>query len=401
MVRVVDMVSTPPSNRAGAIVTGGDYRGLAVVRSLGRQGIPVWVVIDQHQIAGFSRYCRRRLAWPSEKESDRVKYLLDTAERHGLRDWMLFPTADVTASLIARHHEALSSTFVLTTPPWEKLRLAYDKRAIHEMATRLEIDQPWTRLPKCRGEVAAMDCSFPVILKPAVKEGGFNAFVHAKAWRVNSREELLASYDQACGMVDPETIMVQELIPGGVSADFSFGALCREGEPLASITTWRARQYPIEFGRASTYVETIELPEVEEPARRLLKEMRFTGIIEVAFLKDPRDGRYKLLDVNPRAWGWHALGSRAGVDLIYQLWRLTRGEPVQGGRARTGVKWMRLLTDGPTVAKMFSRGVLSPGEYLRSWSGPREFAIFAADDPLPAVVDVPLLLKLALKRGSL
>jgi D-aspartate ligase len=395
------MGQTSPPEGAGAIVIGGDYRGLAIVRSLGRQGIPVWVVMDQHQIAAFSRYCRRRLAWPSDEDGERVKYLLDTAERHGLRGWMLFPTADVTASLIARHHEALSRTFLLTTPPWEKLRLAYDKRAIHEMAARLGIDQPWTRLPKSREEVTAMDCSYPVILKPAVKEGGFNSFIHSKAWRVNSREELLASYDQACGMVDPETIMIQELIPAGVSSDYSFGALCSEGEPLASITTWRARQYPIEFGRASTYVETIDLPEIEEPARRLLAEMRFTGIIEVAFLRDPRDGRYKLLDINPRAWGWHALGARAGVDLIYGLWRLIREEPVKGGRARTGVKWMRLLTDGPTVVKMFRRGVLSPREYLRSWSGPKEFAIFAPDDPLPAVVDIPLLVRLALKRGSL
>src|SRR5947209_625203 len=34
------------AERAGAVVIGGDYRGLGIVRSLGRHGIPVWVLTD-------------------------------------------------------------------------------------------------------------------------------------------------------------------------------------------------------------------------------------------------------------------------------------------------------------------------------------------------------------------
>src|SRR5439155_12687017 len=91
----------------GAIVIGGDYRGLGVVRSLGRRGIPVWVLTDEHLIAGTSRYARRRLAWPAGDESSQVDYLLDLAD-HGLDGWMLFPTGDTTAALIARHHATLA-----------------------------------------------------------------------------------------------------------------------------------------------------------------------------------------------------------------------------------------------------------------------------------------------------
>src|SRR5437870_12689080 len=69
------------AGRTGAIVIGGDYRGLGVVRSLGRRGIPVWVLTDEHLIAGTSRYARRRLAWPLGDESRQVNYLLDLAGR--------------------------------------------------------------------------------------------------------------------------------------------------------------------------------------------------------------------------------------------------------------------------------------------------------------------------------
>ena len=387
------------SEGAGAIVLGGDYRGLGVARSLGRHGIPVWVVTDHHRVAAFSRYCQRSIPWPQGGDIERVRFLLDLAVRYGLLDWMLFPTSDGVASLVARHHADLAMKFFLTTQSWEQFRLAYDKRLIYSTAAELGIDQPWTFCPNNIHDVESLDCPFPAILKPAVKEGSFNAFTHSKAWRVDSKAELVSRYREAAQMVDPEVIMVQELIPG-IGADYAYAALTWEGEPLASVVVWRGRQYPIEFGRASSWVETIDLPEVEEPARRLLAHLRFTGIIHVGFIRDPRDGRYKLLDLNPRVWGSHTIGWRAGVDFAYLLWRQVRGEPVSGGRGLTGVKWIRMLTDIPTSIRLFRRGLLSPRDYLVSMRGPREFAIFALDDPVPALVDAPLLALMAMRRGA-
>ena len=58
--------------------------------------------------------------------------------------------------------------------------------------------------------------------------------------------------------------MVQEFIPGGGGCQFSFAALCSEGQPLASIVARRTRQFPPDFGRASTFVETVDEPGVIE-----------------------------------------------------------------------------------------------------------------------------------------
>lgn len=55
----------PAGRPGGALVIGGDYRGLGVVRSLGRRGIPVWVLTDEHKIAATSRYAQRSFAWPA------------------------------------------------------------------------------------------------------------------------------------------------------------------------------------------------------------------------------------------------------------------------------------------------------------------------------------------------
>ena len=76
----------------------------------------------------------------------------------------------------------------------------------------------------------------------------------------------------------------------------------------------------MDFGRFSTYVETIDQPEIDGPARQLLKAIRYTGVVEVEFKRDPRDGCCKLLDINPRVWGWYTLCARAGVDFTRLLW---------------------------------------------------------------------------------
>jgi D-aspartate ligase len=117
-----------PQTGTGAVVIGAAYGGLGIVRSLGQRGIPVWVAHGRGQLVGaVSRYVRRRLPWPAD-EAARLDCLLSLATRHHLDGWVIYPTDDETSALVARHAQVLSKHFRLTTPPWEILRWAYDKR---------------------------------------------------------------------------------------------------------------------------------------------------------------------------------------------------------------------------------------------------------------------------------
>lgn len=374
----------------GALVIGGDYRGLGIVRSLGRRGIPVWVLYDEHLIAATSRYARRALRWPAGGEQEQLDFLLELAARHGLDGWVIFPTGDNAGALLARHHAQLAERYRLTVPPWEVYRWAYDKRLTYQLAAELGIDAPPTWYPRGREDLAALDCPFPVILKPACKPA-LNRFTHAKAWLAGGHAELLARYEEATALVPPDLIMVQALIPGGGEAQLSYAALCLEGRVRASITARRTRQYPTDFGRSSTYVESIEEPEIEAAGRRLLQGLRFTGLIELEFKRDPRDGRCKLLEMNPRVWGWHTLGRLAGVDFPYLQWRAAHGLPVPELRARAGARWIHLILDLPAACSELRAGRLTLSAYLRSLRPPLERAIIARDDPGPALLELPLL----------
>src|SRR5262249_11213030 len=158
-----------------------------------------------------------------------------------------------------------------------------------------------------------------------------------------------------------------------------------------SLAARRKRQFPMDFGRASTFVETVDDSECAQVAARLLLALRYTGIVEVEFKRDPRDGKLKLLDMNPRVWGWHSLCGCAAVDYSYLLWLLTIGEPVPATKAIAGLRWVRMSTDAPTAIREIFHGRLSLGDYLRSIRPPLAPAIYSSDDPLPGLLEVPLL----------
>jgi D-aspartate ligase len=372
------------------LVMAADYRGLGVVRSLGRRGIPVWVLKQGgHLVAATSRYVRRNVPWPVVDDRRQIDLLLDLGKKHGLKDWLLFPTDDHAVALTSRYHDILARQYRLTVPPWAQLRCAIDKRLLHRTACELGVHQPWTVWPRTREELGALDCPFPVILKPAARLR-LSSLAIPKAWRVEDRGSLLARFHEASAMVGPDNLVVQEIIPGGGESQFSYAALCQDGFPLASIVARRTRQYPIDFGQFSTFVETVDEPRVVAPSERLMAAMRFTGLVEIEFKQDPRNGEFKLLDINPRVWGWHTLCRRAGVDFPYLLWLLVNGEIVPAVRGRSGERWVHMSADVRAAIQEIRSGRLSLRTYLRSLRGPVESAIFAWDDPAPGLLDLPL-----------
>lgn len=231
---------------------------------------------------------------------------------------------------------------------------------------------------------------FPIILKPAVRWSS-NAFTLAKAWRIDDRDALLARCQQAFALAGDDGVVLQEMIPGDGSAQFSYAALWDRGRPVAELVARRARQYPLEFGYSSTLVETVECVEVEQAAVRFLKSLDYSGLVEVEFKYDLRDRRYKLLDVNVRNWTWISLGASVGVDFPHLLWRVANGETLPRARGRTGATWVYASRDAIAACQLIAARRLSVAAFLKSLRTPLTFAVFAKDDVMPFMVELPLV----------
>jgi predicted ATP-grasp superfamily ATP-dependent carboligase/glycosyltransferase involved in cell wall biosynthesis len=368
-----------------------------VLRSLGRHGIECWVVLtDQRTIATHSRYASASVQLPGPYEQLPEQLLAFAAEKH-LDGWALLPTYDDEIDMFSAHHEQLSRRFRLGAPRRETVAWALDKRATYALAAKLGIHHPRTWAAPDISAIEDPEISYPVIVKPSFRPVGLMGRT-PKAWRANGPEQLERVYRLAAAVTPPHRRLLQDLIPGGGEQQLAYAALCHEGTVLASLAAQRRRQWPLEFGNASTFVETIDENELAEPSERLLAATRFTGMIELEFKRDARDGRLALLDANPRPWGWISLGPSAGVDFSYLHWRMLEGEQIARIHARPGVRWVRMATDIPAAVAERARGTLTTRQYLRSLRPPLSCAIFAPDDPYPAIVDAPLLLAIAAKH---
>jgi D-aspartate ligase len=390
-------MNAPP----GALVIGANLRALGIARSLGRRGIATWLLHEpgDDPVARLSRYAARTLPAPRGDGAQQAAGLLEIADRHGLRGWTLFATGDESAAAVARQRRALADRFAPVSPDWNAVSQAYSKRRTHELAQRIGVPHPRTWYPRTAAEVVGLDCPFPAIVKPDVKPHE-NRFTRAKAWRVDDRAVLLDTWRAAASLVGAEATMVQELVPGDGEAQYSFAALCHDGVPVAHLTARRARQYPRDFGHSSSLVETVDEPRVEELGRAVVAALRWTGLVEVEFKRDPRNGQYLLLDINPRVWTWHSIGARAGVDFPYLAWRLSQALPVAPLRASPGVRWVRLATDIPSAWGALRAGELTPLGWARSLQRPRQGALAAADDPLPSIVDPALVAWRTVRRAG-
>jgi D-aspartate ligase len=386
------------AGQTGVLVIGGDHPGLGIVRSLGQRGIPVCVVDDQLSVSFFSRYNSRFVRVKDLRDERKtVDAVLEIGRRFSLRNWILFPTRDETVVAFSRHRAELSGFFRVPTPDWETVKWAWNKKNTYELARKLNIPCPQTFNPRSEGELEGLRSQLPLAIKPAIKENFFYA-TGAKAWRAQTFDELGQIYRKAARYISPQEILVQQIIPGDGSHQVSYCAFFCHGQAQGSLVARRARQHPREFGRAATYVETIELPIIEELSQRFLKAIDYYGLVEVEFKYDPRDGEYKLLDVNARSWGFQSLGSAAGVDFSYMLYADQIGKPLRPCRAKPGIGWLRLLTDVPTAISDILNRDITWGDYLASLRKTRVESVFCRKDPLPSIAEILLLPYLIVKR---
>lgn len=379
-------------NVPGIIVLGSDFKALGVVRSLGRRGVPSVVIDNQPRSAWFSRYVTRRFAWHGPMEEDAfLNFLLRIGKDHHLEQWVLFPLQDDVVELVARNTQQLAQVYQLVTQDWDVIQWAHDKRLTYRMAQEVGVPYPKTCYPTCEDALKAMEIAFPVIIKPAISIH-FQHTMRLKALPANTYEELLTQYRLAAKFIRPDEIMVQEIIPGDGRTQYSTVAYCKQGHILIGMTARRTRQYPTDYGLGSSFVEAMEVPTLLEPAEKLLQSMCLSGMVEIEFKHDHRDGQYKLLDINVRPWGWHTLCIACGLDFPYIQYCDILGQPPTSVTPRYDYHWVRLLTDIPAGLQEVRAGITTPWAYLRSLGGNTAFSVLDWRDPLPTFGDFAVAL---------
>jgi predicted ATP-grasp superfamily ATP-dependent carboligase len=363
-------------NKIGVLVLGGHIQALGIIRIYGRLGIPT-AVIDKTKrcIARHSRYCG---VFICVNDDDVLSFLESEKDRGNYKGWLVFPTNDLHVKILSQSKTTLEPYYKVTADIWERVQVFYNKKLSYQLAGELEIPYPKTYFPESIESLNALNISYPCIIKPAIMYDFFSK-TKKKVFLCNSKMELIANYKKALSIIPADEIIIQDVIPGANHNQYSACFLFLNGQSYVSLTACRMRQHPIAFGNATTYAEITDTPQIIGYAELLLKEVGYNGLCEVEFKFDDRDGKFKLLEVNPRTWKWHSIANKSQTPFLKSYYHFLCGQEVCPTQSFKYASFYHFTTDFPMSLIMMFKG-------LKNWNRirkPLENAVWASDDIKP------------------
>jgi predicted ATP-grasp superfamily ATP-dependent carboligase len=367
-----------------ALVLGSSVNGLSFVRSLARRGVPTLLVDTAARIGSHTRFGEVEILPGTTAPHELAQWIERAGERLPRRG-VLFATSDAFVELVSNHAEVLGKHFDFLVPDADLLARILDKRAQYRAAEAAGVPIPRTFFPDSEQELrdVAGEVGYPCILKPYTSH---LRGMRAKVIRVDSKARLFASYHEHTGR--GVRFMVQAIVPGGDDALFGYlGFWDAEPRERAWLTKQKLRQYPLGFGDGSAQ-RSVECDEVADLARDLLSVLGYRGLVGVEFKLDPRDGLFRLMEINPRTVSGNQLAISAGVDFPWIAYRSLCGEAFEEPRFRPGVYYVNEEWDVKAFLALRRAGRLGAGEWIRSLAAAESFAVAARDDlrPLAAIL---------------
>jgi len=326
------------------LLDGNQRSSLAVVRSLGKKGIPVCVGEETlPSLAAKSRYCTATFSYPSAAYDPNAFLTRIEQVARDNPGALLLPMTDVTMGEILSHADRFSGHVGIPFDGYDQYSALSDKERLFRQALALEIAVPATvfstdldrKVARQGGDVlSGRGLSYPVVVKPAASrirtDRGWTATSVSYALRPKQLQAILSDSSES-----RPRFLIQEKIQGPGIGIF---LLLSRGKVLARFAHQRVREKP-PSGGVSVVCRSIEPPaDAMRAAEALLGLSGWSGVAMVEFKRDRRDGRCKLMEVNARFWGSLQLAISAGVDFPYLLYRAATGnQPENSTTYRKGL----------------------------------------------------------------
>jgi D-aspartate ligase len=372
-----------------AVVFGLLHGGLAVTRSLGRTGIPVaGISWNPHDFGLKSRYLRiRHVVPPADGQA-----VLEALRTEAVDERVIFfPERDEHVEWALDRWDDVRALADMPLPDdREAVVRLRRKDVLPRVAAEAEVPSPGTVLADGDDAVREAGLRPPVVVKAVEGQEFALAFGH-KAVVAQSVDEALrvAEVARERGF----RTIIQEIVPDSHERIYSLLAyVAGDGRPLVTVVGRKVRQGPLRFGTSAVFEVDYE-PTVLDQGLRLLRAAGYTGIAHVEFAQDPRDGAFRVLEVNTRLPVWAALAANRHLDLPRIVYDDLSGREVDPlPTFRGDLTWIYLAKDVYVSLQMARRRELGPRQFLAGYlRRPKARAVFARDDPWPAVASLAYL----------
>ena len=263
------------------IVLDMSVGGLGIVRSLGREGIPV-VGVDFSEVyrPGLqSRYCTGFLSSHPEREPrPLLDFLVKLAEQLPGKA-ILYPGSEPYARFVSEFRRELESHFLFAIPSKAIMDSVLDKRKQYDLARSIGVLHPATYSLENEGELeeAKDKIEYPALIKPCYSKGIWNdRYSGVKGFMVSNPVELAGVWKRLSAETIP--VFVQSIVRGPDSNVFEvYVYVSKNGVPLATFVTRKIRQYPVMFGNGTLMV-SVHDDEVLRSGMKFFKGIGYCGL---------------------------------------------------------------------------------------------------------------------------
>jgi D-aspartate ligase len=360
------------------------HGGVGAIRTLGRLGVPVYAITeDRFTPAAVSRYCQDSFVWPTtgrESSEELVGGMLAIGRRLG-RKAVVIPTDEEAAVLVGEHAGELSECFLFPRVRPDLPRKLGSKQGLYELCLEHGVPAPASAFPATAAELAAFaaTAAFPVVAKNREPWVRLSAPAVAGTTLVRTPEELLA-LGRDWG--ETPSVILQDYIPQADAQDWITHLYCDASfTPVVTFTGVKVRSWPPRAGMTAC-AYTVPNPALARMAERFCAAIGFTGVADLDWRLDLRDGQYKLVDFNPRVGAQFRLfETTAGIDVVRALHLDLTGRAVPAGAQVDG---RRLIVENIDVpARLTRRSSASAAVPAALSATSTELAWLARDDPFP------------------
>lgn len=387
---VLERVSEQMETKHKAVVLGNNYYiGLSIIRSLGKEGIPVAVVDYQEEgaYARHSKYVTEKLIGPHySKEPEKLKDFLIGYAKNQEHKPVLYPTADPYVLFIDKYLDELKEYYLINQTEqgfWSDL---IDKDKLYVLAQQHNILVPKTIQVKDQTIIQEVEqeLGYPCIIKPSDSSTFVSTF-RKKLFKVSNREELEEGLRKT-KEADIE-VVVQQLVQGFDDHMYTFDAYLDQNSNVTHwLTAQKERQYPINFG-ASVYIKQKYVPALHEIGAPFLEAIGYKGFAEIEFKKDEKTGEYYLIEINVRTTNFNQMLTELGFNMPLLAYKELTGQEIgqDSLKETTNLAFHYMYEDLHASRAYVKSGQLKWKTILKTYTEKRIGSIWSFDDPKPGL----------------
>jgi predicted ATP-grasp superfamily ATP-dependent carboligase len=301
------------------------------------------------------------------------------------RPAIVIPMDDLSAVLVAENAATLAQWFIVPRVPPQLPHQLANKACLQALCAESGIPSARSIVPRSFDDVRAFTegSKFPVMVKAAEQWLPLKDMSKSSAKVIQTRKELFNFYENY-NYEESQSLIFQEYIPG--EDWICHGYYNSEKNVNITFTGRKLRSYPTDAGSTALGL-SVDNEILRSLSEKLLKTVAYSGIIDMDWRKDERDGQYKILDCNPRVGqNFRMFESSAGIDVVRAQHLDLCGRRVDKGALIEG----RLFSVESFYIMALLRGLplgaskQDASKYLPSKS--RELAWWSSDDPVPFVI---------------